>query len=550
MHQVMVLVVLASSAAGVSETWMKLLFTYGPFALLTLFVFVILGKAKSQMNDTAKKNPVRVLVYSGTWVAIFVLCGIIVWVWIRLNVPSEEFTIRGHLTGLQDDEKFASRFADMFLKRLSYEQHRNFDYEWRIITRDKLPDAQSISLLIDRSTKEHEDLVEYVLPIRSDFYVANAIVDLKYNRQGRKLELFQGGEFTPLKVTWSSDTGETQGALQEPAGGSVGFLNLVTTVFAQSPMNSETLGRRLESDDPVMRLDARAELAKAGLDALPYIRDVLENRNSSYRLRLGVISALNNIKEVSASSLGPAGGCAIKTASRDSDSAIRTEAKRFLGAHRDVDAETCRTVIKPIIEGFGVGSDRIQEGQKVKLFWFTQNATDISIAPEIGSVGPNGARDVKPSKTTAYTLTARGQGGVDTRTAQVIVEARVLPSPQPPQPEPPQPRAEDPEVKAIRDLFAQYKDAYDTMDIGELKQVWPSIPKDTEKALRVTFKNAKTIKVHLKCDDPVIQGNLAQSNCTESLVYTMDNQQKPTSTVSISFHLHKANGAWHIVGVR
>lgn len=544
MHQVIVLVVLASSASGVGETWIKLLFTYGPFALLTLFIFVILGKAKSQMNDSAKKNPVRVLVYAATWFAIFVLCGIIVWVWIRLNVPSEEFTIRGHLTGLQDDEKFASRFADMFLKRLSYEQHRNFDYEWRIITRDKLPDAQSISLLIDRSTKEHEDLVEYVLPIRSDFYATNAIVDLKYNRQARKLELLQGGEFTPLKVMWSSDTGETQGALQEPAEGSIGFLNLVKLVFAQAGINSETLGRRLESDDPVIRLDARADLARAGPEAFTYIRGVLENRESSYRLRLGVISALNNIKDVSASSLGAA-GCAIKVAASDSDSAIRIEAKRFLSAHRDVDAVTCRTVFKPMIEGFGVGSDRIQPGQKIKLFWFTQNATDVSIAPEVGSVGPNGALDIKPSKTTTYVLTARGPGGTDTRAAQVVVEARVLPTPQP-QPEPPQPRVEDPEVKSIRGVFAQYQDAYDTMDIGELRRVWPSIPKDTEKALRDTFKSVKAIKMYLKCDDPVIQGNLAQSNCTESLVYTMNNQRKPTSTVSISFHLHKTNGAWHI----
>lgn len=540
----MVLVVLASSAAGVSETWIKLLFTYGPFALLTLFVFVILGKAKSQMNDSAKRNPVRVLVYSSTWFAIFGLCGIIVWVWIRMNVPSQEFTIRGHLTGLQDDEKFASRFADMFLKRLSYEQHRSFDYEWRIITRDKLPDAQSISLLIDRSTKEHEDLVEYVLPIHSDFYATNAIVDLKYNRQARKLELFQGGEFTPLKVTWSSDAGEVQGALQEPAEGSIGFLKWVTTVFAQSGINAEILGRRLESDDPVIRLDARAELARAGPDSLSYIRDVLQNRESSYRLRLGVISALNSVKDISASSLGLAAGCAIKAAAGDSDSAIRLEAKRFLSAHRDVDAVTCQSVTRPTIEGFGVGADRIQLGQKIKLFWFTQNATDVSIAPEIGSVAPNGARDIKPGKTTTYILTARGQGGVDIRTAQVVVEARVLPPPQPPL-QPPQP--EDPEAKAIRDLFAQYKDAYDTMDIGELRQVWPSIPKDTENALRDTFKNAKAIKMHLKCDDPVIQGNLAQSNCTESLVYTMNNQRKPTSTVSISFHLHKTNGAWHIV---
>ena len=200
---------------------------------------------------------------------------------------------------------------------------------------------------------------------------------------------------------------------------------------------------------------------------------------------------------------------------------------------------------KPTIDNFEAGSDKIQQGEKVKLVWSTQNANDVSISPEVGKVGPTGKVEVKPDRTTTYTLTAKGPGGFDTSTAQVIVdEPQKVAAPLPPPP--PVVRTDDPDVKAISDVFARYKDAYDTMDIGELRQVWPNIPKDTDKAVRDSFKTAKSIKMHLQCGDPVVQGDSAQSTCKESLIYTWEKDRQPTPTVSVSFRLQKSNGTWHI----
>ena len=198
---------------------------------------------------------------------------------------------------------------------------------------------------------------------------------------------------------------------------------------------------------------------------------------------------------------------------------------------------------KPTISRFDVGSDQIQQGQKVKIFWSTQHASDVSITPEVGPVDPEGAIEVKPSKTTTYTLTARGAGGVDSKSAQVIVdEPQKIAAPPPPPPP-----GEEPEVKAIEETLHRYRDAYETMDIEELKRVWYPIPKNIEKALKDSFNAASKIKMHLDCGAPKVTGDSAQCTCSESLVYTYEKSRKPTEDVTITFQLQKTGGKWHIV---
>jgi peptidoglycan-associated lipoprotein len=73
----------------------------------------------------------------------------------------------------------------------------------------------------------------------------------------------------------------------------------------------------------------------------------------------------------------------------------------------------------------------IEQGQSATLRWSVANATDISIDQGLGDVAANGNRQVFPSNTVSYTLTARGAGGSDTRSVTVEVTAP------PPPPAPP-----------------------------------------------------------------------------------------------------------------
>lgn len=77
--------------------------------------------------------------------------------------------------------------------------------------------------------------------------------------------------------------------------------------------------------------------------------------------------------------------------------------------------------------------DTISSGQSTTLNWQTTNATDVSIDNGVGAVDPNGSKQVSPTESVTYTLTAKGAGGNQTATARVTVNAPAAPPPPPAQ---------------------------------------------------------------------------------------------------------------------
>ena len=75
------------------------------------------------------------------------------------------------------------------------------------------------------------------------------------------------------------------------------------------------------------------------------------------------------------------------------------------------------------ITNFSAEPRSIQRGQSATLTWSVANATDITIDNGIGAVAANGTRQVFPTNTTTYTLTASSAGGNDTRSVTVEVTA-------------------------------------------------------------------------------------------------------------------------------
>ncbi len=71
---------------------------------------------------------------------------------------------------------------------------------------------------------------------------------------------------------------------------------------------------------------------------------------------------------------------------------------------------------------FTVNPNVISPRGSAVLEWTVENATTVSIQPQVGSVGLSGSRRVTPDHTTVYTLTATGGGG--TVYASVTVDVR------------------------------------------------------------------------------------------------------------------------------
>ena len=62
----------------------------------------------------------------------------------------------------------------------------------------------------------------------------------------------------------------------------------------------------------------------------------------------------------------------------------------------------------------------VEKGEPVTLTWQTSNATSVSISG-IGAVAASGTKQVTPSSTTTYTLTAQGPGGTQKASTNVLV---------------------------------------------------------------------------------------------------------------------------------
>jgi peptidoglycan-associated lipoprotein len=95
----------------------------------------------------------------------------------------------------------------------------------------------------------------------------------------------------------------------------------------------------------------------------------------------------------------------------------------------------------------------VNKGGSATLSWNSTDATQLSIAPDVGAVTAQGSTKVTPSDTTTYTITATGPGGSANATATVSVNAP------PPPPAPAGPSMEERWTKEVRDAYFDYDKA-------------------------------------------------------------------------------------------
>ncbi|MFO7753959.1 MAG: carboxypeptidase regulatory-like domain-containing protein [Desulfobacteraceae bacterium] len=70
---------------------------------------------------------------------------------------------------------------------------------------------------------------------------------------------------------------------------------------------------------------------------------------------------------------------------------------------------------------FSASETEIESGESSILSWSTENASNVTISPDIGTVDTSGTYTVSPAATTTYTLTATGPGGTTTASTTITV---------------------------------------------------------------------------------------------------------------------------------
>jgi hypothetical protein len=81
----------------------------------------------------------------------------------------------------------------------------------------------------------------------------------------------------------------------------------------------------------------------------------------------------------------------------------------------------------PQIVRFAADPNSIAAGGSATLSWSTNNASTVTITPNVGTVTANGSTTVSPAATTTYTLTASNSAGSVTATATVTVSGSSIP---------------------------------------------------------------------------------------------------------------------------
>jgi peptidoglycan-associated lipoprotein len=137
--------------------------------------------------------------------------------------------------------------------------------------------------------------------------------------------------------------------------------------------------------------------------------------------------------------------------------------------------------LKPTVLQFTVEPSVVERGQSATLRWSVTNATSIAIDHGIGDVQSTGNRNLTPSETTTYRLSASGPNGAVNGTTTVTVT-----NPAPPTARPTGPKASlDTEVNTLlQDAYFDYDsnqiraDARDVLakDADALKKIFADFP--------------------------------------------------------------------------
>lgn len=146
-----------------------------------------------------------------------------------------------------------------------------------------------------------------------------------------------------------------------------------------------------------------------------------------------------------------------------------------------------------VISSFTAEPSTIVRGEASTLKWSVTNATEVEIDNGIGKVSATGTKQVYPTNTTTYRMTAKGPGGDAISAVTVAVTA---PAPPPPPPPPATASLEERLSKEVQDIFFDY----DQSEVREDARATLQRNADALKAILNDFPSA-VISLEGHCDE-------------------------------------------------
>jgi hypothetical protein len=306
--------------------WPQALQDYGPFALLPFALIVIERIAVKRAHDTQLPEKTRNTVYATAWIMIFLLCVAVVTFWGLSRPKAKEAMIRGRITGLGIRQRLRGTGPETANVRVfTYRDPQQTDQVfWRTYSTDPLDQEAELTFLIDSSTETSDETWSYPFHPNRKFYDPSVELHFRYDpsKKGSLLFEISNGKSEELggqQIVIAADMRQLP-VMQMPWFGSV---------FAQTRVSAETAIANLEADDPVIRLTARRQLASLGPEAINSVEKALKPE-SSYRVKLGVMVAANQMRGFKPESLSTSAWCEVWRSAQTGDDAMKAQANLLL----------------------------------------------------------------------------------------------------------------------------------------------------------------------------------------------------------------------------
>jgi hypothetical protein len=98
----------------------------------------------------------------------------------------------------------------------------------------------------------------------------------------------------------------------------------------------------------------------------------------------------------------------------------------------------------------------------------------------------------------------------------------------------------------VNQAIEEYEKAAESLDLGEVRRVWPAAPE----ALRVSYRNLRSQAVNLECGEPAIASDTATVSCREQIRSVgAGGITLPVANNTARFVLRRSGGAWQISSI-
>ena len=277
------------------KTLTEILFKYGPFAICAFMFLAIMWLFTRDRWNTLSAGTKKNLLIT-TEVLIFIVIAI----WVALQFFAKpEYVINGTFEYVGAHEKILS--GQLYLKRNYIGDPRYFDYDWKIVTHEKMKPGEKIKFCYDKSTAEEEENVcFYALSFDPRFY--KELVRIEYDR-----------EYEKMYWRWDDDNGKEL----EKITASKGNIREKTTPFSTAPFSGilfaqdlqatqiqprfltgrekELIRSHLTSRDILIRRRARKKLSQHGTKNVDFLNELLNSE--SFWLELGILEAIRYMEQ-------------------------------------------------------------------------------------------------------------------------------------------------------------------------------------------------------------------------------------------------------------